>query len=366
VPISIDHAVAKEILYEEAENVINQPFDALTQEWYDKVTELGELCPYRKSSTFVAALGVAILAKSVNTAVDVYSILDRDGRENSYSARSLADGVWAKERAYIGVDLGANGANPLNNTPFVGRARIDAIENVRNKDGQAHLFTCLDQLALLSDTPSARAALRGFIAARKITSNTAFSVGENAGDYFVNHTLSQAITQFVATDSEEGRRAQAASAGLLSLAFGRDHIDVGHINDPDRHFPLDITVYSDQAAKQVRFSAEVKDKKVSGSDILSSVEKALQFDLSNIIYIAVNQPTDNRIFDKECIRARDLGCRVIMYFTWAEVCTMCLSITTVDGPTAPGEAYRLIGALLVELGVSQDGIDQWTQLQQAH
>ena len=53
------------------------------------------------------------------------------------------------------------------------------------------------------------------------------------------------------------RLAQAVAAGLLSVAFGEEAIDVGHVNDPDRNYPLDITVFDDRAEeKNVRFSVE--------------------------------------------------------------------------------------------------------------
>lgn len=359
--IKIDHGIAKAVLYEEHQKTTSGTTDSLTEEWKQRVDRLGELCPYRKSSTFVAALGTAILAKTVKPNVDVYSLLDRDGGERSYSARSLADNVWAKNRAYLQIDLGANNANPLNNTPFVGRARIDAIENVRNKEGQEFFYESLDQLEALSDTDSAKAALRGFIASRIVTSSTAFNVGDKAGDHLVIQSLSKAIEEFVNTDSEDGRRAQAATAGLLSIAFGTENVEVGHVNDPDRHLPLDITVYNDPTSKDVRFSVEVKDKKIGGSDILSSVEKVIPFNIPNVLYIAIGRNQAEREFEIESKMARDLGCKVVFFFTWVELCNMCFSVTTVDGPSALGESYRQIGTKLVELGVSQEGVNQWAQ-----
>lgn len=361
MPIKIDHAKAKAVLYEEHQMALDELSDAVCEAWRAKVDRLGILCPYRKSSTFIAALGTAMLAKAVEPNVDVYSLLDRDGGERSYSARSLADNVWAKNRAYLDIDLGANNANPLNNTPFVGRARIDAIERVRNTAGQDYFFACLDALEKIRSEKDCRSALRGFILSRTLRIATSFDIGEKAGDYFVPQTLSQKIRSFVETDSEEGRRAQAAAAGLLSVAFGEDYVEAGHINDPDRRLPLDITVFDDPQDKSIRFSVEVKDKKVAGSDVLSSIEKAVRFNVCNVIYLAINQPSDQRNFVRETIKARDLGCRVIFFYSWEEVCNMCGSVTSVPGPGAVGEAYRMIGTRIVQLRVSQAGIDQWKE-----
>nr|WP_010133141.1 restriction endonuclease, SacI family [Microbulbifer agarilyticus] len=359
MPIKIDHSQAKSVLYEEHAKAHNGVSDPICEAWKAKVDRLGALCPYRKSSTFVAALGTALLAKSVEPNVDVYSLLDRDGGERSYSARSLADNVWAKNRAYLDVDLGANNANPLNNTPFVGRARIDAIERVRNVEGRNWLFACLDELDSIQGTEEARSALRGFILSRTVVATTSFNVGENAGDYFVSQSLATRIEEFVGTDSEEGRRAQAVAAGLLSVAFGTENVEVSHINDPDRRFPLDITVFDDPVDRKVRFSVEVKDKKVSGSDVLSSVEKVVKFDIPNVLYLALSQPHDQRDFEAETVKARDSGCRVIFCYSWEQLCNMCTSMTATPGPGALGEAFRQIGARLVQLGVSQAGIGQW-------
>lgn len=361
MPIKIDHCLAKKILVTQAHNA-EPPLDDLATTWKKKIDALGELCPYRKSSTFIAALGTAILAKSVNKNIDVYSLLDRDGGERSYSARSLADGVWAKNRAYLGIDLGANNANPLNNTPFVGRARIDGIENVRNKEGLKHLYHCLEELDKISNTSDAKAALRGFISSRKINSTPTFQVGKNAGDHLVELSLSQIITTFVSEDSEEGRRAQATAAGLLSIAFPKEHITVSHINDPDRHSALDINVFRDKAKKDVIFCMEVKDKPITGPEILASAEKAIKFGITNVIYLAIAKKQKQIDFLKEQERARDLGCKVVTFQDWAGFVKACLLFSTNSGPKAVGEAYKAIGSYLPLLGVSQPGIDNWITL----
>lgn len=364
MPIRIDHAAAIEILYEESELVADGHTDDLTDAWRSRVDYLGELCPYRKSSTFVAALGTAILAKTVEPAVDVFSLLDRDGGDTAYSARSLADDVWAKNRAYLRVDLGANGANPLNNTPFIGRSRIDAIENVRNKDGFEHLTSCLNDLSELTSVDDARAALRGFLYSRTLPPAVALDLGDGAGDHLIAPELARIAEEFVRTDSEEGRRAQAVAAGMLSLAFGEDVVEVGHVNDPDRNYPLDITVFEGLGDdKTVRLSVEVKDKPIAGSDVLSSVEKVQAFELQNILYMAVAQRSGSTNFSREDLIARDMGCRIVYCFSWVDLCSLCLAVTTKSGPAAVGVAYRAIGQRIGEIGVSDAGVQQWLSWQ---
>jgi hypothetical protein len=357
--ISIDYEVAKQNLFDAYEVANDGLRNDKATYWKDLVDELGRLCPYRKSSTFVAALGTAILAKTVNVDIDAYSLLAREGSSRSYSARALADKVWAKNRAYLNIDLGANGANPLNNIPFIGRDSIRAIEKVRNKDGKIYFFDCLNKLEEIRTINDAKAALAGFIASRIKKSAKTYKIGRHAGDHLVISTLSKIIQEFVETDSEQGRRAQAIAASLLAVAFGADNIDVDHVNDPDRHFPLDITVFDNPEKKEIRVSVEVKDKKISGSDILASIDKVLSFKLSNVIYLALGQNERDRDFTKEAERARDLNCRLVLFFEWEEFCKMCISASTLPGPIAFVSLFNIVIENLVKLGVSQEGLDQW-------
>jgi|GEM_PF-743980 len=357
--IRIDHNAARQALHEEFAKAGEFANNATSREWKDMTDRLGELCPHRKSSTFIAALGTAILAKCVNSQVDTFSLLEREGGENAYSARSLADGVWAKERGYLGIDIGGNGANPLNNTPFIGRSRIDAIENVRNKEGKDYLFFCLDRLASIETTGEARIALRGFIASRARNFNSKFNVGHNAGDHLITKTLAGAIDEFVRNGSEDGRRAQAAAAGLLSCVYGPLSVDVGHINDPDRRLPLDITVFKDAERLEIHLSIEVKDKPVTGPEILSSTEKVSERGFTNIIFLAVSKGQKQFDFEREVERARDSGCRINIFLSWLEFCNMCIGLASEDGPAVVGKTYREIGVRLEQIGVSEQGMNLW-------
>lgn len=358
--IRIDHQIAKDILYLEHKNSIDGLTDSLSEEWVDRIITLSQLCPPRKSATFIAAIGTAILAKSVEPNVDVYCLLDRDGSKSSYSARSLADNVWAKHRAVLGIDLGANGANPLNNTPFIGKARIDEIRNVRNGAGFNFLQNCLSRLATYTTTEEARSALRGFITARKRDFTSSFIVGASAGDHLVLPTLEAAIVALIAADSEDGRCAQAVAAGLLASNPATADIEVGHVNDPDRNFPLDIAIYqTDEEERKVVIAVEVKDKAIDGAEVLAGIEKALTFDISTVIYLAVSSRQREITFLAEYQRSRDMGCNLVVYTNWTDFIRTCVGFSTQPSPELYSNIYRLIGYYLAELGVSQVGIDIW-------
>ena len=227
--ISLDHTKAKNILLEATAAARTESLSSTATEWKTRVARLGELCPHGKSSTVIAALGTAILAKATDDRVDVYSLLDRGEAEASYSARSLADNVWARNRAELGIDIGANGANPLNNTPFIGKTRIDDISGVRNKLGWEAFLDCMKALEHIGTSSEAKEALRGFIAARSRSLLTSIEIEPAEGDGLTQGGLIALVDRFVSEDSEGGRRAQAVVAGLLDAAYGPDSVVVGVI-----------------------------------------------------------------------------------------------------------------------------------------
>lgn len=360
--IRIDHELATRILYEEHSRVKSiESDDEVSTIWFELITKLSELCPYRKSSTFIAAIGTAILAKTVNSKVDVYCLLDRDGQDNSYSGRSLVDNVWAKHRSALDIDLGANGANPLNNTPFIGKSRIDQIKNVRNVDGYEHLLKCLELLQGYTEIEKAKSALRGFIRVRSKTIKTTFDIGENAGDHLVITSLIDAIKIYVNTDSEDGRRAQSVAASLISIVFGLDRINVGHINDPDRNFPLDIIVFDPPPNESnVSIAIEVKDKPVGLSEVYSSIDKILDFNVKDIIYLALSNKQKNIDFSPVYERARNLGIKLVIFTEWNDFVSSCIALGSISGQSVFPEVFKAVGDFSLQLGVSQKGLDLWS------
>jgi hypothetical protein len=360
VAIPINHDTAKEILFIEDRNEKSGVSDPIFEEWIIRIQRLSQLCPYRKSSTFVAALGTAILAKSVEPGVDVYCLLERDGEENSYSARSLADNVLARHRATLGVDLGANKANPLNNTPFIGKASIRDIGGVRNKLGFDYLKECLDSLAPYKSVNDARSALRAFLKVRRKNFVAAFDVGEMAGDHHVLPTLEAAIIALLSNGSEEGRVAQAVAAGLLASSSHTSDIEVGHVNDPDRNFPLDIAICQTvEGEREVVIAVEVKDKKIGGAEVIQSIEKAVELGVNSVIYLAVAKGQLKQDFVFEYQRARDMGCNLVIYDDWTDFIRTCIGFSTRSAPEIYSSIYNMIGLYLVELGVTQQGVDCW-------
>lgn len=361
--ISIDHTKAETILLAESEAASAEQLPKVAAKWRDRVKELGLLCPHRKSSTVIAALGTAILAKATDERVDVYSLLDRGEAATSYSARSLADNVWARNRAKLEVDLGANGTNPLNNTPFIGKTRIDEITGVRNQEGWALFIACMEALKALPNSMQARLALRGFIAARRRSLLAAVTFDPQLGDNLSMASLEALISEYVVTESEGGRRAQACAAGLLDAVFGPERIVVGVINDPDRKAPLDVAVRNADDTFELAF--EVKDKPITDTHVRASVEKTVaDHGTRSLTFLAVSNRQNQTDFDEVMEWAGKRGVTVTVIRSWTMFLTACRCFSPARDGVFEGRALRAIAQRAQELGARPDALESLIELVQ--
>ncbi len=352
--ISVDHEKATKILFEQATAARQGQMTALANTWRDRVTKLSELCPHGKSSTVIAALGTALLAKSTDSRVDIYSILDRGEAADSYSARSLADNVWARHRAELDIDLGANGANPLNNTPFIGKTRIDEISGVRNKDGWANFLECMKAVKELKSSDETMEALRGFIIARSRSILPPIEIHPELGDTISQSKLIQAIDGFVADDSEGGRRAQAVVAAMLDVAFGVSSVVVGVINDPDRHAPLDVSAVNEKG--EFVLAIEVKDKPILDYHIRGSIEKTVKdHEVRNLAFVAVDKKQTTSNFDNVIQWAAAHGVKITIFTDWESLYLACKCFANACEQIYEGLVFRRTLTRSNELGVSRDG-----------
>lgn len=270
--MKINKQAALEIL-EEA--VANTAPSQLSPKWTAEVVALANACG-RTNLTFIAALGTALLAKSVESSVDVCSLKAGDS-PTGYSARSLCKDVLAANAERLGIDLGVTGREPLNNQPFYAEERITRALPVRPAARGAlnKLVDILEKLDTV-DSSEAQLALRSFIASRsgRVQQSQLFVAREDlALDRFL-----EAVEAHVGQDSELGKRAQAVSAGMLDMCFGQERVETSRIHDPDRRFPGDVRVVSvieGKARPDAVF--EVRDKPVVAGDIdhfLTKVKKA--------------------------------------------------------------------------------------------
>src|SRR6185312_9063721 len=138
------------------------------------------------------------------------------GNLNAYSARTLCHSVLVPLAAELGVNIGVSGREPLNNQPYFRMTYLGDGTPVRTSAQPAfnYMVGLIDELQGYTAT-QARAALRAFIEVRRrfqvtyATHNGTVSVSWS--------TLAPAVARLVGQDSEGGKRAQAAVAGILDV-----------------------------------------------------------------------------------------------------------------------------------------------------
>jgi hypothetical protein len=281
--VSIDKAKAKQVLWEEAAKA---PAGYIDRGWEGHIERLSKACE-GASMTHIAALGTAILAKCVSLGVDVFA-LKASASERGYSARSLCKEVLAPNARELDISLGVSGPEPLNNQPYFGKDGIARDWSVKGnaKDALNVLCDVLEQLQLVKDEATARAALRAFIAVRRRYGTRYSAKVDPTLDVTVDDLIAR-IGAFIAADSDGGRRAQAVVAGLMDILAGPDRVQTRRINDPSRKVPGDVAVVSARDDEDWERVLEVRDKPVSREDLITLASRVAEAGIGEAIMVAV-------------------------------------------------------------------------------
>lgn len=341
--------------------------DPVEQEWQGLVKALSDSCE-GSAKTHIAFLGTAILAKATDLSVDVLSVKAKSpipGQAppaGAYSARVLAEKVLVPVSVELGIDLGVSGRQPLNNQPYFRMIRIGDNTPIHGNARATFGILCqiLDRLAAVATEEEARKALRAYVRIRRQAQrNYAAMV---AGVSLTIDDLLAMVEAFVALDSEGGKRAQAVVAGLLDVYAGSGRVDAGKINDPSRHYPGDVVVYSDSDEDNpdiIEKAFEVRDKPVSVSDVQIFGQKALGYGVRDAAVVAVS-PTQE-LLDHQRIGAwaneRMMG--MTIFYGWRQLIPQVMFWVPMYGPLAAAEAVSAIHRRLLEVEVSEAGANWW-------
>lgn len=354
--MKIDHELARKILEDEARQARTI---TTTGKWVEKVSALGRECE-KKHKTMIAMLGTAMLAKATDIRVDVFSLqVGKEKDVTTYSARSLCKEVLAAEANRLGIDLGVTGREPLNNQPFFGKSRVSRDMRVRSdaRAGLALLVDILEALQKVRTEKEARAALRAFLQVRH-RAPAAIEVIEGAGDNLEQHDLLRLIVDFVRSDSESGRRAQAVAAGLLDTLFGVERVTAYRVHDPSRRFPGDIAILESSSSKRAERVFEIRDKEITEEDLHNMVERSRAAGVTNVAMVAVAEQKQTIDILRAVRWAEARQVRLQVYSGWEELLRECLFWSPIPGPSV-GSAYRSIARRLGEMEVSSDGKEYW-------
>ena len=258
----------------------------MSPEWEDHVRRLSRACEHAPK-THITFLGTVLLAKATDPAVDVFALKVSAGTPGAYYARNLATAVLVPGAWEFRIHLGVTGREPLNNQPYF-RDPVVSRDMTVSAGGREPLGVVCDLLEILSPIESRETLLRALASFIKIRRDylyeappyTPLRPGVTQTDFW------QLIRDFVAEDSEGGRRAQAVAAGLLDLVDGPEWVKTGRINDPDRHFSGDVALLRPDGSPHTVF--EVRDKPVTDSDVRIFLERVAGTGISRVGVIAVS------------------------------------------------------------------------------
>lgn len=331
--------------------------ESTPREWDVLVSQLSDECERGANKTFIAMLGTALLARATNVGADPFALKSGPGTPGAYSARSLCQHVLAAHAPRLKIDLGVTGREPLNNQPFFAEERVHDAMPVHSKAKAAFgiLMEGLKRISRIETENEARGALRAFLqerVERRYKGNLVFLEESR----FSASDVIAAIVTFVSTNSESGRRAQAAAAGLLE-SMTPNLVEVSRVNDPDRHFPGDVNISEDGALIQ---AFEIRDKAVNAPDVYHFIGKVAQTGIRRAGIVAVS-PTQSQLDESDLIRfAAERGIAVQFFYSWHGLAN---AASFWFGEQAKWRnAMTAIHKRALELEVSEDGIRQWESL----
>ena len=334
--------------------------------WADRVEHLSRLCVQANSSTHIAFLGTAMLAKAVDRRADLFAIkpTHAPGNPNSYSARSLCHGVLVPLAAELGFHIGVTGREPLNNQPYFRMTRLDdgTPVHARAREAFEYMVQLVHELNDLEDEVEARAALRAFVAVRRrylpryVRREGAFEITPDR--------LADVIGEFVEQESEGGRRAQAVVAGLMDLFAGTDRVETGRINDPSRNYPGDVCVRDEPNGSVIEKAIEVRDKPVSMSDVHIFVRKCIAMDVQEAALVAAStrqEPLEQATMTEW---ANELRIGLTIFSGWSTFVDQALFWSRLPKSAAAFEAVTAIRERLIGVEAMPEAVTLWQQLTQ--
>ena len=363
--LKLSAKAAKQVLHEEAAAAIQEPVDG---SWVAKVERLSQLCQDGASKTHVAFLGTGMLAKAVDVRADLRAIKPKldPGNSNAYSARSLCHGVLVPLSAELGFSLGVSGREPLNNQPYFRMSRLGDDTPVHSGGRAAFDFMIglIDELQGAS-SPEARQALRAFVAVRR---RYQMRYGATIGEMteISPAKLLAAVRQLVSSNSEGGRRAQAAVAGLLDVVAGTGRVESGRINDPSRHYPGDVAVLTVEMAEDgvVAFEKafEVRDKPVRLADVAIFSRTCADRGVREaaMVLVAGGQQVISPSEARE--GSEPYGVSMTVFVGWDDFIDQCLFWAPTPKPSAAALVAGTIRERLIGVEASVAAIDLWDSL----
>lgn len=261
-------------------------------------------CPIKGTIDFVMAgkncltyryiMFTALVAKAVDSAVDILSLQAKDKSEGAYDARSLAkDVVFPFQKTLLGNILDGSNNDPLVNNP--GRFERLRKENpTAGGDPSTALRLLCDSLPKVQSREDARICVDYIVSfllskkAERDAKKTAFvEAAENLDVFNVQQFMSNLLDQGFG-----GSALVIVTAAIYHLLFAGDEYKVvahpvNQSGSSKRQFS-DLDLFKDGSPF---LGTELKDKPFTSSDVEHAAETALQAGASSLLFVAGRQST---------------------------------------------------------------------------
>ena len=357
----LDKTHAKAIMRQQVAQLTSDKGDP---QWIAKVEHLSKLCEEGVSKTHIAFLGTAMLAKALDLRADLFAIKPAHAKDNAnaFSARTLCHSVLVPLAAEFGISLGVTGREPLNNQPYFRMERLDDGTPVHSGGRAAfdYMLGLVRELAALKTEQGALGALRAFISVR--SGYQPRYVARDGASHITPERLIAAVREFVRSDSEHGKRAQAIVAGLLDVFATPARVESGRINDPSRKYPGDVGIRSANDPAVLDSAFEVRDKPVSVSDVQIFGKKCIDMSVREAAVVMVSDrqlPLDAAQLSQW---ASGFGLGITLFHGWQEFIDQALFWSALPKFDGAGLAARFIHDRLVAVEAAPASVSVWDGL----
>lgn len=359
--IKIDSAKAAAIMDRAINDARNGRY---SKDWYPKIRAFCLASLSANIKTHMVMLGTLLLAKATNPLADSLSVKKKNNpSKGAYSARGLCHGVLAPKCRDADINLLNTRREPLNNQPYF-RIRT-LLEDVPLKGRSKPLYEELRELAREAANLSADGAEAALAAFLRVLLDEMPSYSEVYGSQleFDRVELEELFNNFISTDSDGGRRAQALTAGLFDAFYGSDDVYVDGVNDPDRRFPGDIAVVEPESESgEPCLAIEVRDKAVNLSDTLHFLDKASAAGIRKVCLIAIDPKQEWDVIAEAIPRAHDRGTELFIFTSWGPLLDALILLRLGTAEDFVEQAIVSIRERLIEATVQDTTIQEWDGL----
>lgn len=179
--------------------------------------------------------------------------------------------------------------------------------------------------------------------------------------------LAEVIQEFVAADSENGKRAQAAVAGLFDVFAGPESVESGRINDPSREYPGDVCVRASRVDEDDEDdiwikAVEVRDKPVSTTDVQIFGKRCADMGVRDAAVVMVSEHQEALDPEEIASWATGYGIGITLFRGWPGLVEQVLYWSEAPKPVAAAQAVRRIHERLIAVEATSDALSLWEKL----